>query len=67
MIGKTPVAEQPFRPEAGETNMAGPAERESDIRQLKRMLERLSKQVDEFGRKVENMQEKKELPSASNW
>lgn len=67
MSGKTPIAEVSFRPEAGATTMAGPAEQESDIGQLKRMLERLSKQVEELGRKVENMQEKEELPTASSW
>lgn len=67
MSGKTPIAEESFRPETGATNVAGPAEQESDIRQLKRMLERLIRQVEELDRKVENIQEKEELPSASNW
>lgn len=67
MSGKTPIAEESFRSEAGATNMAGLAEQESDIGQLKRMLERLNKQVEELGRKVESMHEKEEIPSASNW
>lgn len=60
MSGKTIIAEESFQPDAGPTNMAGPAERESDIGQLKTMLERLSQQVEELVRKIENMQ------SASN-
>lgn len=58
MSGKTPLTEGVFRPEAGAPSMTGPAERESDPGQLKRMLERLSKQVEELDRKVENVLEK---------
>lgn len=58
MSAKTLAAEEAFRPEAGAPSMTGPAERESDLAQLKRMIERLSKQVEELGRKLENAQEK---------
>lgn len=67
MSGKTPIAKDSFQPEAGATNVTSPTKQESDIRQLKRMLERLIRQVEELDRKVENIQEKEELPSASNW
>lgn len=58
MSAKTPLAEGALRPETGVPSMTGPAERESDLGQLKKMLERLSKQVEELGRKIENAQEK---------
>lgn len=38
--------------------MTSPVERESDLGQLKRMLERLTKQVEELGRKLEHAREK---------
>lgn len=60
MSAKTPVAEESGRPEAGATSVPSLSERESDIGQLKRMLERLSKQVEELGRKVVNAPEKEE-------
>lgn len=58
MNAKTPVAEEAFRPEAGAPSMTSPVERESDLGQLKRMLERLTKQVEELGRKLEHAREK---------